>query len=70
MTDSSKNPITTEVFSVEEHLSPFPKGELFFREVEAVSRDSWLRPRFRKLPRSRPSSVVLPAAHEVEEETA
>lgn len=37
MTDSSKNPITIEVFSVEEHLSPFPKGELYYREIEAVS---------------------------------
>lgn len=70
MTDSSKNPITIEVLSIDEHLSPFPKGELYYREVEAVSRDSWLRPRFRKLHRSRPSTVVLPTAHEVEEETA
>lgn len=43
MTDSSKNPVTInnpvtiEVFSVEEHLSPFPKGELYYREIEAVS---------------------------------
>ena len=37
MTGLSKNPVTIEVFSVEEHLSSFPKGDLYCREVEAVS---------------------------------
>ena len=69
MAASSKNPITIEALSIDEHLSPFPKGELFFREVEAVSR---LVAETTSPERShrRPSSVVLPAAHEVEEETA
>lgn len=69
MTDSSKNPLTIEVLSIDEHLSPFPKGELYYREVEAVSR-LVAETTIPKLPRSRPSTVVLPTAHEVEEETA
>ena len=69
MTESSKNPITIEVLSIDEHLSPFPKGELFFREVDAVSR-LVAETTVPKLRRSRPSTVVLPAAHEVEEVTA
>lgn len=69
MTDPSKNPITIEVLSIDEHLSPLPKGELYYREVEAVSR-LVAETTIPKRPRSRPSTVVLPAAHEVEEETA
>lgn len=69
MTDSSKNPLTIEVLSIDEHLSPFPKGELYYREVEAVSR-LVAETTIPKRPRSRPSTVVLPTAHEVEEETA
>ena len=65
----SKNPITIEALSIDEHLSPFPKGELFFREVEAVSR-LVAETTIPKRPHSRPSTVVLPATHEVEEVTA
>lgn len=69
MAASSKNPITIEALSIDEHLSPFPKGELFFREAEAVSR-LMTETTIPKRPHSRPSTVVLPATHEVEEETA
>lgn len=69
MTGPSKTPLTIEVLSIDERLSPFPKGELFFREVDAVSR-LVAETTVPKLRRSSPSTVVLPAAHEVEEETA
>lgn len=69
MAASSKNPITIEALSIDEHLSPLPKGELYYREVEAVSR-LVTETTIPKRPHSHPSTVVLPAAHKVKEETA